>query len=151
MNVTLGRNDFITIIGSLMVASGAFMPMVNVAGLNEVSYADAADPEVYLLVLAAIAASVLIIIDKRKFSLFAALGAWLVMLWPIISNLGGGSDDDGGLLGKVTDAVADPLQKVAQELFTNVFDFEIGGFAFLIGMIAMLVGAIMNFMASRSA
>ena len=82
--------------------------------------------------------------------MFAAIGAWLVLLWPIISNLGG-SDDDGGLLGKVTDAVADPLQRVAQELFTNVFDFEVGGFAFLIGMIVMLAGSIMNFMASRKA
>lgn len=144
--MNLSKNDIITIVGSLLAAIGAFMPMINVGGLGTVSYADASDPEVYLLVVLALAASGVVFAGKRKFSLFAAVGAWLVMLWPVISNLGGG-DDDGGLLGKVTDAVKDPLQQVAQKLFSNVFDFEIGGYAFLIGMILMLVGAGMNFKA----
>lgn len=151
MNITLGRNDILTLVGSLLVAIGAFMPMITIAGFNDVSYADAADPEVYLLVLLAVAASALVLAGKRGFSLYAAVGAWLVLLWPVISNLGGGRDDDGGLLGKITDAAADPLQKVTEKIFSNVLDFEVGGYAFLIGMIVMLVGGVMNFMAARKA
>lgn len=133
-----------------MVAVGAFMPMIDIAGLNKVSYADASSPEVYLLVVLAIAASVLIFVGKRGLSIIGGVGAWLVLLWPVISNLGGG-DDDGGLLGKVTDAVADPLTKVTQKIFSNVLDFEIGGYVFLVGMLLVLIASIMNFMAARKA
>jgi len=150
MSVTLGKNDYLTIAGSLMVAVGAFMPMINIAGLNKVSYADASSPEVYLLVLSAVAASALIFLGKRGLSIVGGIGAWLVLLWPVISNMGGGGDD-GGLLGKVTDAVADPLTKVTQKIFSNVLDFEIGGYAFLIGMLLLLIGSVMNFLASRKA
>jgi uncharacterized membrane protein YgdD (TMEM256/DUF423 family) len=141
--VKLKQNDFITITGSLMVAVGAFMPMIDLKGLANVAYADAAEPEVYLLVALALAASGVIFASKRRFSLFAAIGAWLVMLWPVIKNIGGG--DDGGLLGKVTNAVKDPLQQVTQKLFSNVFDFELGGFVFVGGMLVLLVGAVKNF------
>jgi len=145
MSVNLGKNDFITMAGSLLVAVGAYAPMISLGKLGTVSYADASKPEVYGLVFLAVMASVLIVADKRKFSLFAAVGAWLVLLWPVISNLGGG--DDGGMLGKLKDAAADPLQKVAEQLFSNVLDFQWGGFAFLGGMILVLVGAVMNFRA----
>jgi len=147
MSVTLGKNDFITMAGSVLVGVGAYAPMISLGRLGDVSYADATKPEVYGLVFLAILASVLIFADKRKFSLFAGVGAWLVLLWPVISNMGGGSDDGGGLLGKITDAAADPLQKVAEQLFSNVLDFQWGGFAFLGGMILVLVGSGMNFRA----
>ena len=148
MSITLGKNDFITGAGSVLVAVGAYAPMINLAGLGTVSYADASKPEVYGLVLLALLASVVILAGKRGLSMYAGIGAWLVMLWPVISNIGGGGDD-GGLLGKVTNAVKDPLQQVAQKLFSNVLDFEWGGYAFLIGMILILVGGIMNFRAGQ--
>jgi len=150
MSVTLTRNDYLTMAGSLMVAVGAFMPMINIAGLNKVSYADASSPEVYLLVVLALAASALIFMGKRGLSIVGGVGAWLVLLWPVISNMGG-DGDDGGLLGKVTDAVADPLTKVTQKIFSNVLDFEIGGYVFLVGMLLVLIASIMNFVASRKA
>lgn len=142
MSLSFDKNDYMTLVGTVLVLIGAYMPMVDLAGLASVTYADAADPEIYLLLLFAVAASVLIILDKRGLSMFAGIGAWLVMLWPVIKNIGG---DDGGLLGKVTD----PLSKVTQDLFMNVTDFEIGGFLFLGGMVLVLVGGIMNFLASR--
>jgi|GEM_PF-858931 len=154
MNINLGRNDIITLVGSLMVAIGAFLPMINIGGIGTMSYADAADPEVYLLVAFALAATVVIFLDKRKFSLFAAIGAWLVLLWPVIKNMGGGSSDDGGLMGKLS-KVTDPIQKaasdVAGKIFSNVFDMEIGGMMFVLGMIVMTVGAVMAFMAAKKA
>lgn len=154
MNLNLGRNDIITIVGSLLVAIGAFMPMIKIANIGTMSYADAADPEVYLLVAFALAASVVVFLDKRKFSLFAAIGAWLVLLWPVIKNMGGDSGDDGGLMGKLS-KVTDPIQKaasdVAGKIFSNVFDMEIGGMMFVLGMIVMTVGAVMAFMAAKKA
>lgn len=154
MNLNLGRNDIITIVGSLLVAIGAFMPMIKIANIGTMSYADAADPEVYLLVAFALAASVVVFLDKRKFSLFAAVGAWLVLLWPVIKNMGGDSGDDGGLMGKLS-KVTDPIQKaasdVAGKIFSNVFDMEIGGMMFVLGMIVMTVGAVMAFMAAKKA
>jgi len=154
MNINLGRNDIITLVGSLMVAIGAFLPMINIGGIGTMSYADAADPEVYLLVVFALAASVVIFLDKRNFSLFAAIGAWLVLLWPVIKNMGGDSGDDGGLMGKLS-KVTDPIQKaasdVAGKIFSNVFDMEIGGLMFVLGMIVMTVGAVMAFMAAKKA
>ena len=149
MSVSLSRDDFVTVAGSVMAAVGAFMPIVSIAGLSDFSYADAADPEVYLLVALALAASVLIFLGKRGFSMFAAIGAWLVLLWPVIKNMGGGGDDDGGLLGKVTDAVKDPAERIASELFSNVFDMQVGGYVFLVGMIVVLYGSIRLFLASR--
>ncbi len=154
MNINLGRNDIITLVGSLMVAIGAFLPMINIGGIGTMSYADAADPEVYLLVAFALAATVVIFLDKRKFSLFAAVGAWLVLLWPVIKNMGGDSGDDGGLMGKLS-KVTDPIQKaasdVAGKIFSNVFDMEVGGMMFVLGMIVMTVGAVMAFMAAKKA
>lgn len=154
MNLNLGRNDIITIVGSLLAAIGAFMPMIKIANIGTMSYADAADPEVYLLVAFALAASVVVFLDKRKFSLFAAVGAWLVLLWPVIKNMGGDSGDDGGLMGKLS-KVTDPIQKaasdVAGKIFSNVFDMEIGGMMFVLGMIVMTVGAVMAFMAAKKA
>ena len=146
MSVNLGKNDFITIAGSVLVAVGAYAPMISLGRLGDVSYADASKPEVYGLIFLAILASVLIFANKRKLSMFAAIGAWLVLLWPVLSNMGGGSDD-GGMLSKITDAAADPLQKVAEQLFSNILDFQWGGFAFLGGMILVLVGSVMNFRA----
>lgn len=147
--MALNNKGFITIAGSLMAAIGAFSPMINVAGLKTVTYADAADPQVYILVILALLASALIFVGKQSLSMFAALGAWIVLLWPVLKNLG--PEEDRGLLGKVTDAAADPLQTVAQKLFSNVFNFEWGGYVFLVGMLLVLVGSVMLFLDSRKA
>jgi len=146
MNMNLGKNDFITMAGSVLAAIGAYMPMINVGGLGAVSYAEASSPGVYFLVLLALAASVVIFLDKRKFSLYAAVGAWLVLLWPVIKNMG--PEEDKGMIGRLADRAIEPLQRVAGDLFGNILDFEIGGFAFLIGMILVLVGGVMNFRAA---
>lgn len=141
-----------TIAGSLMVAIGAFMPMIDLARINKMSYVDAAGGQAYLLVIFALLAGGLVFLDKRKFSLFAAIGAWAVLLWPVLKRMGGGGD---GLLGKITDAAADPIQRAAEEvtgkLFSNFFDFEVGGYAFLVGMLLVLIASLMNFLASRKA
>ncbi len=153
MAVTLGKNDYLTLTGSLMVAGGAFMPMIDLARVNKMSYVDAAGGQAYLLVVFALLAAGLVFVGRRKYSLLASVGAWLVLLWPALKRMGGGSSDSDGLLGKITDAAADPIQRAAEEvtgkLFSNFFNFEVGGYVFLAGMLLLLVGGIMNFMAPR--
>lgn len=155
MSVTLGKNDYLTMAGSLMVTVGAFMPMIDLARINKMSYVDAAGGQAYLLVAFAFLAAVLVFVDRRKYSLFASVGAWLVLLWPILKRMGGGSSDSDGLLGKITDAAADPIQRAAEEvtgkLFSNFFNFEVGGYVFFAGMLLVLIASIMNLLASRKA
>ena len=145
--VNLSRNDLIVIVGAFLAVAGVFLPMVNVGGLGTISYAKAASPEVYLLVACSIAAAGMIFADRRKFSLYAAIGAWLVLLWPVIQNMG--PKEDRGMFSNLADKALDPLQKVTGDLFGNIFNFEIGGFAFLIGMVLLLVGGIMNYKAVK--
>ncbi|MCK0069671.1 hypothetical protein [Kordiimonas laminariae] len=149
MQINLEKNDILLLIAAALTVVGAFGPMINLAGIDTVSYADAASPEVYALVVLALAAPLIGLFKDRKFSLFAAIGAWLVLLWPVLKNIGSGGEDDGGLLGKITDAAADPLQKVTEQIFSNVLDFEWGGYAFLIGMILLLVGSVRGFMGTK--
>ncbi len=149
MQVNLGKNDILMLVAAVLVTVGAFSPMIDIAGFKTVSYADAASPEVYVLVLLALATPFIGLFKDRKFSLLTAIGAWLVLLWPVLKNIGSGSDDDGGLLGKITDAAADPLQKVTEQIFSNVLDFEWGGYAFFIGMILLLVGGVRGFMGAK--
>ena len=153
MKLSLGRNDYLTIAGALMAAAGAFMPMIDLARINKMSYVDAAGGQAYILVALALLAAVLIFLDKRKLSLFAAVGAWVVLLWPVLKRMGGGSSDSDSLLGKITDAAADPIQRAAEEvtgkLFSNFFNFELGGYVFFAGMLLLLVGGIMNFMSKK--
>ena len=155
MSTTLSKNDYLTIVGSLMVAVGAFMPMIDLARINKMSYVDAAGGQAYLLVALALLATVLVFLDKRKFSLFASAGAWIVLLWPVLKRMGGGSSDSDGLLGKITDAAADPIQRAAEEVtgkvFSNFFNFEVGGYVFFAGMLLVLIASVMNFTASRKA
>ncbi|MEX0298882.1 MAG: hypothetical protein AB3N28_07415 [Kordiimonas sp.] len=142
------RSEQLTLVGSIMLAVGAFAPMINLAGLGTVSYADASGNEVYLLVIAGLAAAGLIVAGKKQFSIFAVLLAWIVLLWPMLKNIGSGGDD-GGLLGKVTKTITDPLKDLTGRLFSNVFDFEWGGFVFLLGLILLTVGGVMVFLESR--
>lgn len=138
----------LTLAGSILLAIGAFAPMIKLGALGTVSYADAASPEVYLLVIAGLAGSGLIAAKMQKFTLFATLAAWLVLLWPMLKNMGGGSDN-GGLLGKVTKTVTDPLADLTGRLFTNVADFEWGGYAFILGLLLLTIGSIMVFLETR--
>ena len=57
----------------------------------------------------------------------------VVLLWPALKNMGGGSDD-GGMLGDLMGKATDPLADFASKLFTNINDFSWGGFIFLIGL-----------------
>lgn len=142
------RSEQITLAGSILLAVGVFLPMVNIGGLGTVSYADATDPEVYLLVVAALASSGMIAASKQRLAIVPMLISWLVLLWPMLKNVGGGNED-GGLLGKVARTVSDPLQELAGRLFSNVFDFEWGGYVFLLGLVLLTIGSVKVFLENR--
>ncbi|TNE61248.1 MAG: hypothetical protein EP335_16215 [Alphaproteobacteria bacterium] len=149
MQVTLGKVDIIILLGALMAIIGAFSPLLDIARIGSISYADAADPQVYLLLAFAVGAGVLAVMGKKMLSLCAAAGAWLVLLWPVLKNMGSGDDD--GLLGKVRDLATDPVERFAGRLFNNILDLEWGGYMFLAGMLLLLAGAIMAALAARKA
>lgn len=142
------RSEQLTLVGAIMLAIGAFAPMVEIARLGTVSYADASGNEVYLLIASALAAAGLIVAGKKQFSIFAVILTWLILLWPMLKNIGSGSDD-GGLLGKVTKTITDPLKDLTGRLFSNVFNFEWGGYLFLLGLILLTVGGVKLFLESR--
>ncbi len=147
-------SERLTLTGAILITIGAFAPMIALSRLGTVSYADASNG-VYLLLLAAIAAAALIVVKLEKFSPYAVLATWVILLWPVLKNIGsGGQKDDGGLLGKIgkaTKTVTDPLTDVTARFFTNITNFEWGGYVFLIGLIALTAGGVMLFLESRKA
>ncbi|WP_262689394.1 hypothetical protein [Kordiimonas aestuarii] len=146
MNKSLSGAGLCTAIGAILAIVGLFSPMLDIGGMGTVAYADVAETDAYIITALAAIAVVVLFLNKAKLALPAAFGAWLVLLWPILKNLGG---DDGGVIGEIKDIVSDPARKMAEEmtekLFTNVLDLEWGGFALLIGMLLMLVGSVVVF------
>ncbi|WP_417451194.1 hypothetical protein [Kordiimonas sp.] len=146
MNNSIGRAGLVTTIGAIVAIVGVFAPILNIGGIESAAYADVAETDAYIITALAAIVVVVLFLGRAKLALPAALGAWLVLLWPILKNLGG---DDGGVIGEIKDIVSDPARKMAEEmtekLFTNVLDLEWGGFALLIGMLLMLVGSVVVF------
>jgi len=91
----------------------------------------------------------LIILKKEVFTFASALAVWVVMLWPALKNMGGGSDDSGGMLGDIVGKATDPLKNFAADLFMNINEFSWGGFVFIIGLLIMTIGAFMTTMKAR--
>lgn len=146
MNISLGRAGLLTAIGAILAIIGLFSPMLDIGGMGTVAYADVAETDAYMIAALAAIAVIVLFLGKTKLALPAALGAWIVLLWPLLKNMGG---EDEGIMGSVKDMVSNPAQKMAEEvtekLFTNVLDLEWGGFAFLIGMLLMLICSVAMF------
>lgn len=152
MNISLSRAGLVTAIGAILAIVGIYSPTLDIGGLGTVSYADVAETDAYIITALAAVAVIVLLAGKAKFALPAAVGAWLLLLWPVLKNMGGG--DDGGLVGDIKDMVSNPAQKAAEQLteklFTNVLDLEWGGFAFLIGMLLLLFGSVAVFASKKS-
>jgi hypothetical protein len=146
MNTSLSRAGLLTAIGAILAIVGLFSPMLDIGGMGTVAYADVAETDAYIIAALAAIAVIVLFLGKTKLALPAALGAWIVLLWPLLKNMGG---EDEGIMGEVKDMVSNPAQKMAEEatekLFTNVLDLEWGGFTFLIGMLLMLISSVVVF------
>lgn len=147
MHMTLSRAGLVTAIGAILAIVGIYSPTLDIGGLGTVSYADVAETDAYIITALAAVAVIVLLVGKAKLALPSAAAAWLVLLWPVLKNMGGG--DDGGLVGDIKDMVSNPAQKAAEQLteklFTNALDLEWGGFAFLIGMLLLLFGSLVVF------
>ena len=146
MQMSLSRAGLVTAIGAILAIVGIYSPTLDIGGLGTVSYADVAETDAYIITALAAVAVIVLLAGKAKFALPSAAVAWLVLLWPVLKNMGG---DDGGIVGDIKDIVSDPARKAAEQLteklFTNVLDLEWGGFAFLIGMLLLLFGSVAVF------
>ena len=146
MNKSLSGAGLFTAIGAILAIVGLFSPMLNIGGMGTVAYADVAETDAYIIAALAAIAVIVMFLGKARLALPAALGAWIVLLWPLLKNMGG---EDDGVVGEIKDVFSDPARKMAEEmtekLFTNVLDLEWGGFAFLIGMLVMLLSSVVLF------
>lgn len=141
------RNHLLTYVGAVMVIVGAFAPLVTLPAIGAVSYYDAANPEVFLLILFAALGPVFIIMQRTALTAVSPVGVWLVLLWPVIQGLT--SERDEGLIGRATRAVTDPLETYAANLFTNVTELSWGGFVLLVGAVILAVGGIRTTLGGR--
>ncbi|MCG8507548.1 MAG: hypothetical protein MI755_23290 [Sphingomonadales bacterium] len=141
------RNHLLTYLGGLMVVVGAFAPLVKLPAIGAVSYYDAANPEVFLLILFAALGPVFIIIQRTAPTALSPVGVWLVLLWPVIQSLT--SERDEGLIGRATRTVTDPLETYAANLFTNITELSWGGFVLLVGAVILTVGGIRTTLGGR--
>ena len=113
-------NHRLVFLGALLFIIGVFLPLASIPVVGDISY-------------------------YRVDNMSAII---VVLLWPALKNMGGGSDD-GGMLGDLMGKATDPLADFASKLFTNINDFSWGGFIFLIGLLVLTAGGIMTTLKAR--
>jgi len=133
----------ITYLGTILFIIGTFMPLVKLPVIGDVSYYRADNTAAIIVVILAALTPLLILMKKNKFTFFSAAAIWVVLLWPVLKNMGGGSDDSG-FFGDLMSQAKDPLQQFASELFTHIDEFSFGGFMFLGGLLVLTTGAVLT-------
>jgi len=139
----------ITYLGALLFIVGVFLPLASIPVVGDISYYRVDSMSAIIAVIIVISALVLIHLKKEALTFVSAIAVWLVLLWPAIKNMGGGSDDSGGMLGDLVGKATDPLTNFASDLFMNINEFSWGGFIFLIGLVVFTVGCIITTMRAR--
>ena len=129
-------------ISATLLAVGVFLPLTSLPVIGDVSYNRVAEVESYIVVAAALSATVLIFTGMQKFTFVSAAVVWLTLLFPAIKSLF--KSDDGGFLSKTLDKAQGVMQDFAADLFLNVAEFSWGGFIFLIGLLAFTVTCILR-------
>lgn len=139
------RIQQITCIGALLYIVGVFLPIVSIPVVGDISYYKIDNMSGILTVIIAAAAPVVIFMKKEKFAAASAIGVWLVLLWPMLKEMGGSNDSDGGgMLGDLMGNATDPLADLAGRLFSNIDIFSLGGLFFVIGLLTLTVGGIIT-------
>jgi len=139
----------ITYLGALLFIAGLFLPLASIPVVGDISYYRVDGTSAIITVLLAISAPVLIHLKKEALTFISAIAIWLVLLWPAIKNMGGGSNDSGGMLGDLAGKATDPLTNFASDLFMNINEFSWGGYIFLIGLVVFTVGCFITTMRAR--
>ena len=141
-------NHRLVFLGALLFIIGVFLPLASIPVVGDISYYRVDNMSAIIVVLLAAAAPILIIMNKEKLTALSPIAVWVVLLWPALKNMGGGSDD-GGMLGDLMGKATDPLADFAGKLFTNINDFSWGGFIFLIGLLVLTAGGVMTSLKAR--
>ncbi len=145
------RVQQITCLGAILFIVGVFLPLASIPVVGDISYYRIDNTSGLLVVVLAAAAPALIFMNRSKMTALSAVGVWLVLLWPMLKNMGGGSDDSGvgGMIGDLVDSASDPLADLAGELFSNIDIFSLGGLVFVAGLLILSVGSIMTSLKSK--
>ena len=117
--------------------------------VGDISYYRVDNMGAIIVVLLAASAPVLIVMKKAALTFVSAIAVWVVLLWPALKNMGGGSDDSGGMLGDLMGKATDPLADFAGDLFMNINEFSWGGFVFLLGLLVLTAGCVMTTIKAR--
>ncbi len=139
----------ITYLGALLFIAGVFLPLASIPIVGDISYYGVDSTSAIIVVILAVSAPILIHLKKEALTFVSAIAVWLVLLWPVIKNMGDGSDDGGSLLGDLVGKATDPLTNFASNLFMNINEFSWGGFIFLIGLVVFTVGCFITTMKAR--
>ncbi|MBT6036554.1 MAG: hypothetical protein HOJ34_02965 [Kordiimonadaceae bacterium] len=143
------RNHQLTYLGTFLFCLGVFLPLASIPVVGDISYYRVDNMGAIIVVLLAASAPVLIVMKKAALTFVSAIAVWVVLLWPALKNMGGGSDDSGGMLGDLMGKATDPLADFAGDLFMNINEFSWGGFVFLLGLLVLTAGCVMTTIKAR--
>jgi hypothetical protein len=133
----------VTYVGAVLFIIGTFMPLVKLPAIGDVSYYRADSTYAIIVVVLAALVPLLILMKKMTHTFLAAAAIWVVLLWPVLKNMGG-EGDDSGFFSDLMSQAKDPLKQFASELFTHIDEFNFGGFMFLGGLVILTVGSLLT-------
>jgi hypothetical protein len=140
------KAELLVFLGAALLVIGAFTPLAKLAGVS-VSYPDLQKDSVYLLVLFALAGPLLILLKQRRLVLISAVGVWLTLLYPALQALL--KPEKQSALGELVGKAAAPLKRAVGNVLLDVVNLQWGGYLFLLGLLALSVGAVMVTLGSR--
>lgn len=120
-------------ISAIMLTVGVFSPLASIPVYGEITYYKIDVISSYIIIVCALLAPVVIIIDRGKLAALSSCGIWLTLLYPAIKDKLI-QKDEVGFLDKLVDKAKDPLQDFAIDLFLNITEFMWGGYMFVTGL-----------------
>lgn len=129
-------------VSAILLAVGVFLPLTKLPVYGEVSYHRIASTESYLVVLFALTAPALLLLNKSRFLVGSVVGVWLVLLFPAIKSLF--KSRDTGFVAQMGEKASSVMTEFAGNMFLNIAEFHWGGLVFLIGLIVFTVSCVLR-------
>ena len=140
--MTRKQLNYAIYLSSLMLIAGVFLPLTRLPFYGNVSYHRIAGLESYLIILFALAAPVMLIMQQHRLMKFAPAGVWLALLLPVVKGLF--KSNDTGFFGKISASASSAMQDFAADFFMNIADFHWGGFVLLIGLFIFTISCLLR-------
>ncbi len=123
-------------VSAILLAIGVFLPLTTLRVIGDVSYEDVADVEAYMII-GVVIAGVVLALTKPRLTGLAAVGVWVVLMWPAIEDLF--RSNDSGIFSGLEDSARRIMHDFAADLLpdlvSNIADFHWGGFVFLLSLL----------------